>query len=223
MTELVTLSFGQYHLVLNTLNLSVAVLGGFALVFALMTQSVGTVYRLSLALMAAVTGVASYHYLRLFENWNAAFALESGAYLPTGAPFNYVYRYADWMGTVPLILAAMVLVLDLGRKKSSSLVTRLVLAALLMIGLGYFGEIERTDMVARAVWGVLGTLPFLYILYVLWTEMSNALTFESERVISLFGHMRLLLLVSWSFYPIIYTFPMFGVLGRPGGDAYTGE
>ena len=118
MYELTTLSFGQYQLVLNTLNLSIAVLGGFALVFALMLSSVDTVYRVSLALMAAVVAMAAYHYLRIYQNWSVAFTLESGVYTPNGTPFNYAYRYTDWIGTVPLILAATVLVLDLGRKKA---------------------------------------------------------------------------------------------------------
>ena len=56
--------------------------------------------------------------------------------------------------------------------------TRRVLAAVVMIATGYVGEIERTDMTVRAVWGFISILPFLYILFVLWSEMSSALNFE---------------------------------------------
>ena len=37
--------------------------------------------------------------------------------------------------------------------------------------------------------------------------MSSALEFESSRVKRLFGNMRLLLVASWGFYPIVYMFP----------------
>lgn len=213
MNELFTLSFGQYNLVLNTLNLSVAILAGFALFFALMIQSVSTVYRVSIALMSAVVAMASYHYLRIYQNWRDSFSLESGSYIPTDIPFNYAYRYADWLGTVPLILAATILVLDLSSKKSASLVARLSISAVLMIALGYFGEIERTNMAARAIWGAVSTIPFIYIVFVLWVEMSKTLEFESKNIKWLFTLTRLLLLASWGFYPIVFMFPIFGLSG----------
>ena len=143
MQEASALTVNQFQLVLNTLNLTVAVFGGFALLFALAGSTVAPAYRLGVAVMTAVFAVAGYHYLRIYGNWQSAFAFEGGAYLPSSLPVNHVLRYADWIGTVPLILAATVLVLDLGRDKTLSLVGRLAAAAVLMIGLGYVGELER--------------------------------------------------------------------------------
>lgn len=213
MNEASALTVSQFQLVFNTLNLTVAVFGGFALLFALASSTVAPTYRLGVAVMTAVFAVAGYHYLRIYGNWQSAFVFEGGTYLPSSLPVNHVLRYADWIGTVPLILAATMLVLDLGRRKTLSLVTRLAAAAVLMIGLGYIGELERGDMTLRGVWGVAGMVPFLYIVWVLYGEMSRVLAFESARVRGLFRDLRLLTLLSWSFYPVAYSLPIFGLSG----------
>ena len=213
MNTLATLSASQYELILNILNLSIAVLGGSSLLFMLLRRNVAQNYSISVAMMAAVTGMAGYHYFRIYQSWIAAFAQQGSQYVPTGAVFSYTYRYADWMGTVPLLLAAVMLVLDLGRKKSASLVSRMVVAALLMIVLGFVGENQTGNLLGRAVWGALSMVPFFYILYVLWTEMGQVLLFESDRVRELFSTLRLVLLVSWSFYPLVYCIPLLGLKG----------
>lgn len=207
------LNVGQYQLVLNALNLAIALLGGSAALFAMLRGQVNPAYQMAISLMTIVVGMAAYHYWRIYANWIAAYEFKDGTYVPTGELFNYAYRYADWIGTLPFIVAATVLVLDLGREKSASLVFRLVIAAMLMIGLGYVGEIERENMTMRAVWGFVSTLPFLYIVYVLWSEFTETLRYESDRVRLLFGNTRLLLVASWGFYPIVYMLPMFGLAG----------
>lgn len=217
MNDASALTVSQFQLVLNTLNLTVAVFGGFALLFALAGSTVAPAYRLGVAVMTAVFAVAGYHYLRIHQNWQSAFSFEGGAYLAGDLPVNHVLRYADWIGTVPLILAATMLVLDLGRDKTISLVGRLAAAAVLMIGLGYVGELERGDMALRSIWGAAGMIPFAYIVWVLYGEMSRVLEFESARVRGLFRDLRLLTLLSWSFYPVAYALPIFGV-GGPVAD-----
>ena len=213
MNELVPLTADQYLLVMNVLSLSVAVFGGFSLLFILLRRNVSSNYSIAVSFMAAITAMAGYHYFRIYNNWIDAFTREGVAYIPSGLPFSYGYRYADWLGTVPLLVTATVLVLDLGRQKSASLVTRLVIASVLMIGLGYVdvGEGQYQNMLLRAVWGTAATVPFLYILYILWGEMAQVLTFESDRVRQLFTGLRLLLLASWGFYPIVYCLPMLGL------------
>jgi bacteriorhodopsin len=203
----------QYQLALSMLNMTIAIMGGASLLFILLRGQVASAYQMAINLMAVVVIMAAYHYLRIYINWEASYALKDGIYVPTGVPLNYSYRYADWLGTVPLILSAVVLVLDLGRDKSRSLVTRLVLAAVVMIATGYVGEVERTDMTVRAIWGFVSTLPFVYILFVLWSELSNALSFESPRVQGFFNLLRWMLFVSWGFYPIVYMLPMFNLSG----------
>ena len=89
---------------------------------------------------------------------------------------------------------------------------KLVIAAALMIGLGYPGEVA-SDNTTRTVWGLLSTVPFLYILYALWSELSKASSGESAEVKVLLRNTRLLLLGTWGFYPIAYLMPLLGVSG----------
>jgi bacteriorhodopsin len=81
-----------------------------------------------------------------------------------------------------------------------------------MIALGYPGEVATSNSV-RALWGTLSTLPFLYILWVLWVELGQAAGRQPENVRVLLRNIRLLLLATWGFYPIVYMLPFLGIAG----------
>lgn len=215
MLELPTLTPGEYSLIYNMFSFTIAaMLAGF--VFFFMAQSrVAPKYRISLMISAVVVGIAAYHYFRITASWDAAYAFANGQYTPTGDPFNDAYRYVDWLLTVPLLLVELVLVLALSRERTSSLLTKLTVAAVLMIGLGYPGEIS-TDNATRALWGTLSTVPFVYILYVLWGELGAALKNQPERVRVLVKNVRLLILATWGFYPLAYMGPFVGLGGATG-------
>lgn len=207
MTELAQ---GQYSLVFNMLSFGVATMFA-AFVFFLGSRSdVGPKYRPALLVSALVVFIAGYHYWRILGSWEAAYTFVNGVYQPSGKPFNDAYRYVDWFLTVPLLLVELVAVLNLAKDKSSSMLTRLVIASALMIALGYPGEISR-DIPARHFWGILSTIPFTYILYVLWVELGKQLGKESAKVKSLLSNTRYLLIATWGFYPIVYSLPQFGV------------
>ena len=208
-----TLSAGQYNLVYNAFSFVIAAMGASLLFFVLVRRSVAPRHRLALTLSTAVVGIALYHYTRIFNSWVEAFTYAGGAYVQDGIPFNEAYRYVDWLLTVPLLLAELVIVLKLDRGKTRSLLVRLTIAALAMIIAGYPGELAAADSVAKIVWGVLGTLPFLYILYVLFVELGNSLGRQSAGVIRLLSGLRWILLVTWSVYPIAYFLP--AVIGDP--------
>jgi bacteriorhodopsin len=207
-----SLSIGEFSLVYNMLSFALAAMLGSFIFFVLAREQVDQKYRPALVMSAIVVAVAGYHYWRIFESWGAAFTLENGIYVPSGVPFNDGYRYVDWLLTVPLLVAELVAVLALARAKSFNLTTKLVIASIMMIALGYPGEIS-TDMTARAVWGALSTIPFLYILWVLWVELGRAVERESKQVKILLRNTRLLLLATWGFYPITYMLPMLGIGG----------
>ena len=132
------------------------------------------------------------------------------------AHYNVGYRYIDWFLTVPLLLVELVAVLGLAKAVSSSLLKRLVPAAAAMIALGYPGDakLDLLPMAAggwggeAAVWGLLSTIPFLYIMYVLWFEMKKSLDSQSARVRSLFQTLRVLLIATWGVYPITFILSM---------------
>jgi bacteriorhodopsin len=184
-----------------------------AFVFFILGQSrLAPKYRISLIVSALVVGIAAYHYFRIAESWGHAYTLTGGVYKPTGIPFNDAYRYVDWLLTVPLLLVELILVLNLKREESSSLLTKLTIAAFLMIATGYPGEIS-SDGTTRAVWGFISTLPFAYIVYILWVELGKVMGNQPERVRVLFRNMRLLILATWGFYPIVYMAPFIGLSG----------
>ncbi len=216
MFEMPTLSIGQYTLVYNMLSFAIASMFA-AFVFFIMSQNrVAPKYRISLMVSALVVGIAGYHYFRIFGSWTEAYQLSGGVYEATGKPFNDAYRYVDWLLTVPLLLVELVLVLGLARSKANSMLTRLVIAAIAMIALGYPGELikDATSMFSdRGLWGLLSTFPFLYILYVLWGELGKAMASQPPRVAKLFEGIRWLLLATWGFYPIAYMMPFFGLSG----------
>ena len=208
-----TLSAGQYNLVYNSFSFVIAAMGASLLFFLLVRGSVAPRHRMALTLSTAVVGIALYHYVRIFNSWVEAFTYTGGAYIQDGIPFNEAYRYVDWMLTVPLLLAELVVVLKLDKGKTRSLLVRLTIAALAMIVAGYPGELAAADSLEKIVWGVVGTLPFLYILYVLFVELGNSLGRQSAGVIRLLSGLRWILLVTWTVYPIAYILP--AVIGDP--------
>ena len=210
--ELLELTAGQYSAVYNMISFGVATMFAAFIFFVLARQQVAPQYRGALVMSAIVVAVAGYHYLRIFESWSAAYTLVDGIAVPTGAEFNDAYRYVDWVLTVPLLVAELVAVLGLSRARTSSLTFRLGGAAALMVIFGFPGEIADS-LGIRALWGAISTIPFVYLVYVLWTEMSKVMGQKSGELRVLYRNIRLLLLGTWGFYPIVYLLPILGIGG----------
>lgn len=211
-----TLTSAQFTLVYNMLSFAIAAMLASFIFFLVSQKRVAPKYRISLMISALVVAIAGYHYLRIFDSWADAYTItEAGKYVFSGQPFNDAYRYIDWLLTVPLLLAELVLVMNLPKSKSTPLLTKLVIAAALMIILGYPGEILFNTSIfsERGLWGLLSTIPFAYILYILWGELGSAMKDQPERIRILFRNTRLLLLLTWGFYPIAYMAPFVGLTG----------
>jgi bacteriorhodopsin len=209
----IQLNLGQYELVYNMLSLSVAAMFGAVVFFIGARTQVARPYRGALLISSVVVAIAGYHYFRILQSWDAATVMvESGVFAFDGTIFNDAYRYADWILTVPLLLVEAVAVLNLKREVSRPLIAKLSIAAALMIGLGYPGEVA-TDTTTRLIWGTLSTIPFAYILWVLWGELGRALKDQPDRVRILMRNLRLLLVGTWGVYPIAYLAPVLGFEG----------
>ncbi len=206
------LSFDQYQIVYNVISFTFAAMLASFVFFVLARGQVAEKYRGALVMSALVVVVAGYHYLRIFESWTSAYTLQKGVYMPSGTPFNDAYRYVDWLLTVPLLLAELVAVLRLQGGKDKYLMAKLMVAAALMIALGYPGEIAG-DNTTRLIWGTLSTIPFAYILYVLWLQLAGSMDRQPASVSVLVRNIRLLLLATWGFYPIAYLIPVLGLTG----------
>ncbi|WP_219966470.1 bacteriorhodopsin [Deinococcus irradiatisoli] len=171
----------------------------------------GQKYRIAMLVSGLVVSIAGYHYLRIFNSWDAAYTLQNGSYVFSGQPFNDAYRYVDWLLTVPLLLLETVAVLALPAVQGRSLIWRMVIASALMIALGYPGEVG--SLTARFWWGLASTVPFVYILWLLWGELGRAAARQTPEVQLYSRNMKLLLLLSWGVYPIAYALPMLGITG----------
>lgn len=207
---------GQFDLVYNAFSLAIAAMGASFVYFLIQRTTLRPGFRLPVTISAVVVLIALYHYLRIFDSWNAAFVFDPVARTYTAGvegtlPFNDGYRYVDWLLTVPLLLAELVLVMRLAAGPTRSLTVRLGVAAVAMILLGYPGEIapagDLLSFDARAMWGILSMIPFIYILYVLFTELGRAIERQPEEVRGILSGVRILVVASWSFYPIAYVVP----------------
>jgi bacteriorhodopsin len=204
---------GQFNLVYNILSLGLASMLFTSIFLFVARERVLPRYRMAVMVSGTVTAIATYHYFRMFDNFNHAFA---GAENNPDA-YNVGYRYVDWLLTVPLLLVELVAVLALAKAAQSSILNRLVPAAAAMIVLGYPGDAKLDIMgIAPSVWGLLSTIPFLYILYVLFIELGKSLTRQSEAVQRKVKLLRLLLIATWGVYPITFILAM----GTPAGGPF---
>jgi bacteriorhodopsin len=202
-----TLSEAQFNLVYNSFSFVIASMGAALVFFLLARPRVAPQHRMAITLSTLVVGIALYHYVRIFGSWKDAFSFTNGEYVQDGSPFNEGYRYVDWLLTVPLLLAELVVVLKLAQAKTRSLLVRLSVAAIAMIVLGYPGEIAAADSSARTIWGIASTIPFLYILFVLFVELGKSLDRQSAGVKKLLDALRYIILATWGVYPIAYMLP----------------
>ena len=217
--ELPNLTAGQYSLVYNMFSFTIATMAAAFVFFVMAQKNLAPKYRISMMVSALVVFIAGYHYWRIFNSWEHAYELTNAMPTPyeaTGDPFNDAYRYVDWLLTVPLLVVELVLVMDLPEGESGPLAAKLGIGAALMIALGYPGEASANTQLfgTRGLWGFLSTLPFIYVLYTLFAGLGDVIDRQSEKVSTLLGNARLLLLLTWGWYPIVYMVPMF-VSGYP--------
>jgi bacteriorhodopsin len=208
---MVKLDANQWNLVYNVFSFGLISMLACT-VYTLVSQArVAPKYRNALVMSSMVTFIAGYHYWRIFNSFGEASTAMSVNITGDEGSFNEAYRYVDWLLTVPLLLVEVIAVLALAKEVSKSLIMRLVPASAAMIALGYPGEISN-DQNTQVLYGVLSTLPFLYILYVLFVELGKSLERQPAGVAETVGRLRLLLIATWGVYPVSY------ILGM-GGDA----
>ena len=82
----------QFALVYNSFSFTIASMGAATLFFWLSRSQVADVYKTALTITGLVTAIACYHYIRIFESWDAAFVIAGGIAKPSGKDFNDAYR-----------------------------------------------------------------------------------------------------------------------------------
>lgn len=201
------LTIGQFQIIYNVLSFSIATMGAATLFFWLSRSQVAPQYRGALVISGLVTAIAAYHYYRMSNSWNDAFILDGNVVTASKVAFNDAYRYVDWLLTVPLLLVELILVMGLSRAQTISKSTRLGLLALVMVALGYPGEIA-TNMNDRLLWGGLSMIPFLIIIYELFVSLRGSVKSQPEGARGLVNLAIWVTVGSWAFYPIVYFAPL---------------
>ena len=205
-------SAGQFALVYNAFSFTIAAMGAATLFLILGRSQVSSYYRTALTISSLVTAIAFYHYIRIFDSWDAAYVVANGVVTPSAKSFNDAYRYVDWLLTVPLLLVELILVMRLSDAETWSKSLRLGLLAAVMVVLGYPGEIA-TDASVKLFWWAVAMVPFLIIVYELYVGLGKSINGQPENARGLVRTARNLTVGSWCFYPVVFILPMLGLTG----------
>jgi len=157
------------------------------------TQSVTAKWKTSLVVSALVTFIAAVHYFYMRDVWVATQST------PT------VYRYIDWLFTVPLLMIEFYLILRAIGVASSGIFWRLLLGTLVMLIPGYMAEAGYLNITIGFVIGMLG---WFYILYEIFLGEAGkaAGTSASPAVKYAYTAMCWIVTIGWAIYPIGYVF-----------------
>jgi hypothetical protein len=157
------------------------------------TQSVTAKWKTSLVVSALVTFIAAVHYFYMRDVWVATQST------PT------VYRYIDWLLTVPLLMIEFYLILRAIGVASSGIFWRLLLGTLVMLIPGYMAEAGYLNITIGFVIGMLG---WFYILYEIFLGEAGkaAGTSASPAVKYAYTAMCWIVTIGWAIYPIGYVF-----------------
>ena len=154
-------------------------------------STVAQAWRPSVSVAGLVTGVAFVHYMYMRGIW-----VETGE-TPT------VYRYIDWLITVPLQIVEFYLILAAVRKVPSSMFWRLLIASIVMLVAGYLGE---AGYISAILGFIVGVAAWVYILFELFSgEAGKAMKGSGNKALkTAFSAMRMIVTIGWAIYPLGY-------------------
>ena len=161
--------------------------------FFMETGNVASGWRTSVIVAGLVTGFAFIHYMYMREVWVAT------GDSPT------VYRYIDWLITVPLQMVEFYLILAAIGKANSGMFWRLLIGSLVMLIGGYLGEAGYINATLGFIIGMAG---WVYILYEVFSGEAGKAAAKSgnKALVTAFGAMRMIVTVGWAIYPLGYVF-----------------
>jgi len=205
----------QYQAVYNTLSFSLASMMATTMYLWFRSTAVQDKFKSAVLISGLVTFIAAYHYIRIFNSWVEAYSYGTATPDPalTGVPFNDAYRYMDWLLTVPLLLIEILLVMKLDEATYSAKSKTLGVGSALMIVSGYYGELTISgDLTPRWICWILSMSFFCYIVYELMVGLKEATESETDPVVKdKIDLAKLMTVISWCTYPIVYLFPMLGI------------
>lgn len=159
--------------------------------FFLEIQRVEGKWKTSLTVSGLVTLVAAVHYFYMRDVWVA-----------TGSTPT-VYRYIDWLITVPLLMVEFYLILAAIAKVPTGVFWRLMIGTIVMLVGGYMGEAGYMGAWPGFIIGMGG---WAFILYEIFAGQAGKISADSAppAVQSAFKLMRNIVTIGWAIYPIGY-------------------
>jgi len=161
--------------------------------FFLERGSVAQGWRTSVTVAGLITGIAFIHYMYM-----------RGVWVDTGDSPT-VYRYIDWLITVPLQMVEFYLILAAVRKVPTGIFWRLLIGSLVMLIGGYLGEAGYINSTLGFVIGMGG---WIYVLYEIFSGEAGKTAAKSgnKALSTAFGALRMIVTVGWAIYPLGYIF-----------------
>ena len=182
--------------------IATAVMAAGALFFFVERSTVKASWQTSLPVAALVCFVAFWHYMYMRDVWVAT------GESPT------VYRYIDWLITVPMQIVEFYLILAACTAVSLGVFWKLLAGSLVMLLGGYFGE---TGVLSPMVGFVVGMAGWIFIIYYIFVGEAAQIkdSAGNENLVLAFDGIKWIVTIGWAIYPIGY---FMGYLGG-GVDA----
>ena len=174
-----------------------------ALFFWMERSTVKASWQTSLTVAALVCFVAFWHYMYMRDVWVAT------GESPT------VYRYIDWLVTVPMQIVEFYLILAACTAVSLGVFWKLLGGSLVMLLGGYLGE---TGALSEMVGFIIGMAGWVFIIYYIFVGEAAQIkdSAGNENLVMAFDGIKWIVTIGWAIYPIGY------FLGYLGGGVDSG-
>jgi len=171
--------------------IATAVMAAGALFFWMERSTVKASWQTSLTVACLVCFVAFWHYMYMRDVWVAT------GESPT------VYRYIDWLITVPMQIVEFYLILAACTAVSLGVFWKLLVGSLVMLLGGYAGE---TGMLSPMVGFVIGMAGWVFIIYYIFVGEAAQIkdSAGNENLVMAFDGIKWIVTVGWAIYPIGY-------------------
>ena len=162
--------------------------------FFMERSSVSVRWRSSITVAGLITGIAFINYMYM-----------RGIWVQTGDT-KTLYRYIDWLITLPLQMVEFYLILAAIRKVPSGIFWRLLIGSLVMVIGGYLGEAGYLP--SRMLGFIIAMAGWIYLLYEIFSGEAGRAAAKSgnKSFVTAFSALRMIVTVGWSIYPLGYVF-----------------
>ena len=161
--------------------------------FFLESNTVAQGWKTSVTVAGIITGIAFIHLMYMRNVW------------ATTGDSPIIYKYIDWLITMPLLALQFYLILSAVRKVSSIIFWKLLIGTLVMVCGGYAGE---AGYILPFLGFVIWMTGWIYILYEIFSGEAGKLVTRStnKALVTAFETMRMFVTIGWAIYPLGYVF-----------------